>query len=200
MCGPKDVNASCTYVGTDVERERPHTQFCSVDRRARRVCVCDLKGTSSSVLAAFTWALTWNEKAPAQFRADCVAMSSSSGDDVQAQLATLFGIENVRIRKTNTTPPRVSVIDVISMISRKKHDAQWTVFFEMRLPKCHYVRNVRTSGTSECQERQNVRNVRMSGIGEIAETFVQLSKYVDNPKSGKASCGQAPCARSPPAC
>ena len=165
MCGPKDVSASCTYVGTDVERERPYTQFCSVDRRVRRVCVCDLKGTSSSVLAAFTWALTWNEKAPAQFCADCVAMSSSSGDDVQAQLATLFGIGNVRIRKTSTTPPRVSVIDVISMISRKKHDAQWTVCFEMRLPKCPYVinvRNVRMSGTSECQERQNVRDRRDS--------------------------------------
>ena len=41
-------------------------------------------------------------------------MAGPSGDDVPTQLATLLGKEGVQIRKTEETPPRASVIDVIS--------------------------------------------------------------------------------------
>ena len=46
-------------------------------------------------------------------------MAGSSGDDVPTQLATLLGKEVVQIRKTEETPPRVSVIDVISAFMGK---------------------------------------------------------------------------------
>ena len=45
------------------------------------------------------------------------SMAASSGDDIPAQLAALLGNKSVRIRKTDETPPRVSVVDVISAIS-----------------------------------------------------------------------------------
>jgi len=44
-------------------------------------------------------------------------MAASSGDDVPAQLATLLGRETMEIRRTEDTPPRVSVIDVASIIT-----------------------------------------------------------------------------------
>ena len=56
---------------------------------------------------------------------DCVsstaisAMASSSGDDVPTQLAALLGRDIARIRKTNQTPPRVSVMDVVQAITGK---------------------------------------------------------------------------------
>ena len=37
--------------------------------------------------------------------------------DIPRQLAALLGRQTVRIRKTDETPPRISVIDVISAIS-----------------------------------------------------------------------------------
>ncbi len=46
-------------------------------------------------------------------------MAGSSEDDIPTQLATLLGRDVVRIRKTDATPPRVSVIDVISMFTAK---------------------------------------------------------------------------------
>ena len=47
------------------------------------------------------------------------AMASSSGDDVPTQLAALLGRNIARIRKTDQTPPRVSVIDVVQAITGK---------------------------------------------------------------------------------
>ena len=44
-------------------------------------------------------------------------MAASSGDDVPTQLAALLGREVVHIRKTNETPPRISVIDVVEAIT-----------------------------------------------------------------------------------
>ena len=47
------------------------------------------------------------------------AMAASSGDGIPAQLAALLGHPVKRIRITDETPPRVSVVDVISAITRK---------------------------------------------------------------------------------
>ena len=44
-------------------------------------------------------------------------MAASSGDDIPTQLAALLGKETVQIRKTNETPPRVSVIDTIAAVT-----------------------------------------------------------------------------------
>ena len=45
-------------------------------------------------------------------------MAASSGDDILAQLAALLGRESVcQIRKTDTVPPRISVIDVVEAIT-----------------------------------------------------------------------------------
>ena len=46
-------------------------------------------------------------------------MAASSGDDIPRQFAALLGRKVVRIRKTDETPPRVSIIDVISAITGK---------------------------------------------------------------------------------
>ena len=53
-------------------------------------------------------------------------MAASSGDDVPTQLAALLGREIARIRKTNQTPPKVSVIDVVQAITGKdaRHAAE----------------------------------------------------------------------------
>ena len=53
-------------------------------------------------------------------------MAASSGDDIPTQLGTLLGREIARIRKTNQTPPRVSVIDVVQAITGKdaRHAAE----------------------------------------------------------------------------
>ena len=46
-------------------------------------------------------------------------MAASSADGVPTQLAALLGREAMQIRKTNDTPPWVSVIDVTVMITGK---------------------------------------------------------------------------------
>ena len=53
-------------------------------------------------------------------------MATSSGDDVPTQLAALLGRETVRIRTTDGTPPKISVIDVISAVTGKdaRHAAE----------------------------------------------------------------------------
>ena len=51
-------------------------------------------------------------------------MAASSGDDVPTQLAALLGRGTVQIRKTNETPPRISIIDVaIAVTGKTHHDA-----------------------------------------------------------------------------
>ena len=52
------------------------------------------------------------------------AMAASSGDDVPTQLAALLSREILRIRKTDETPPRVSIIDVVMAVTGgSQHDA-----------------------------------------------------------------------------
>ena len=51
-------------------------------------------------------------------------MAAFSGDDIPTQLAALLGKETVQIRKTNESPPRISVIDVaIAVTGKTHHDA-----------------------------------------------------------------------------
>ena len=51
-------------------------------------------------------------------------MAASSGDDIPTQLAALLGRRTVQIRKTNETPPRISIIDVaIAVTGKIHHDA-----------------------------------------------------------------------------
>ena len=63
-------------------------------------------------------------------------MTASSGDDVPTQLATLLGKELVQIRKTDGTPPWVSVIDVAVLITGKdaKKAAQDVATVKERFP------------------------------------------------------------------
>ena len=46
-------------------------------------------------------------------------MAASSGDGIPAQLVVLLGHPVKRIRITDETPPRISIIDVIATISGK---------------------------------------------------------------------------------
>ncbi len=51
-------------------------------------------------------------------------MAASAADDIPAQLAALFGKDVVQIRKTDQTPPRVSLIDVAVAITG--HDSRYS--------------------------------------------------------------------------
>ena len=52
------------------------------------------------------------------------AMAATSRDDIPRQLAALLGRESVcQIRKTDTVPPQISVIDVAATITGKSQDA-----------------------------------------------------------------------------
>ena len=64
-------------------------------------------------------------------------MAASSGDDIPAQLAALLGNKSVRIRKTDETPPRISVIDVATLVTGKhaRKAAQDVGFVKERYPE-----------------------------------------------------------------
>ena len=46
-------------------------------------------------------------------------MAASSADDIPTQLAVLLGRQTVHIRKTDEDPPRISIIDVIAVVTGK---------------------------------------------------------------------------------
>ena len=99
------------------------------------------------------------------------AMAASSGDDILAQLAALLGRESVcHIRKTDTVPPQVSVIDVAAAITGKSHDAAAQDFRRMskKYPdvsaKCTDVKFPDARGR-QGQQKTKVTNVR--GIVEV---------------------------------
>ena len=49
-------------------------------------------------------------------------MAASSTDDIPTQLAALLGKRAVQVRKTDETPPRISVIDVATLCHRQKYE------------------------------------------------------------------------------
>ena len=66
-----------------------------------------------------------------------VAMVASSGGDILAQLTALLGKEAARIRKTEEEPPRISVIDVATLVTGKdaRKAAQDVGFMKNRYPE-----------------------------------------------------------------
>ena len=64
-------------------------------------------------------------------------MAASSGGDILAQLAALLGKEAVRIRKTEEERPRISVIDVATLVTGKdaRKAAQDVGFVKNRDPE-----------------------------------------------------------------
>ena len=64
-------------------------------------------------------------------------MVTSSGGDILAQLAALLGKEAVRIRKTEEERPRISVIDVATLVTGKdaRKAAQDVGFVKTRYPE-----------------------------------------------------------------
>ena len=65
------------------------------------------------------------------------AAPPSSGGDIPAKLAALLGNKSVRIRKTDETPPRISVIDVATLVTGKhaRKAAQDVGFVKERYPE-----------------------------------------------------------------
>ena len=66
-------------------------------------------------------------------------MAASSGDDIKTQLANILGRPLARIgqiRKTDETPPRISVIDVVIVITGKnpRNAARDVGFLKERYP------------------------------------------------------------------
>ena len=64
-------------------------------------------------------------------------MAASSGDDIPTQLATLLGYPVKRIRITDEEPPRISVIDLATAITKKdaNHAAQDVGYVKERHPE-----------------------------------------------------------------
>ena len=63
-------------------------------------------------------------------------MAASSGDGIPAQLAALLGHPVKRIRITDETPPRISVIDVATAITVKHvRNAARTLYSCKRSPQ-----------------------------------------------------------------
>lgn len=93
-------------------------------------------------------------------------MAGSSGDDIPKQLAALLGRETVRIRKTDETPPRISVIDVVQAITGKdaRHAAQEVRAICSRYPEVDQIL-VHFLFRGQGQRRTYVTSVR--GIVEI---------------------------------
>ena len=63
-------------------------------------------------------------------------MATSSRDDIPTQLAALFGYPIKRIRITDEAPPRISVIDLATAITKKdaNHAAQDVGYVKERHP------------------------------------------------------------------
>ena len=63
-------------------------------------------------------------------------MAASSGDGIPAQLAALLGHPVKRIRITDETPPRISVIDVATAITGKhvRNAARDVLFVQAKHP------------------------------------------------------------------
>ena len=66
-----------------------------------------------------------------------VSMAASSGDGIPAQLAALLGHPVKRIRITDETPPRISVIDVATAITGKhvRNAARDVLFIQEKHPE-----------------------------------------------------------------
>ena len=67
-------------------------------------------------------------------------MGDGPGDDIRAQLATLLGKPRGsigQVRKTGETPPRISVIDVATLVTGKdaRKAAQDVGFLKTRYPE-----------------------------------------------------------------
>ena len=90
-----------------------------------------------------------------------------ASDGIPAQLAALLGHPVKRIRITDETPPRVSVVDVISAITRKSANEAAEQLrrlierypdvkancFDVKFPKGKYEKRVKRGGRREIGDR-----------------------------------------------
>ena len=104
-------------------------------------------------------------------------MAAAVGDDVPAQLALLLGRDAVRIRTTTDAPPRVSVIDVISMITGKdaNHAAEQLRRLVIQNPdvnsNCVYVKFADVRG------RKGQKETPAAGARGIVEVIMLLQGH-----------------------
>jgi len=100
-------------------------------------------------------------------------MAACSGDDVPAQLSALLGTVAVQIRKTDESPPRASVIDVIMAITGKNanHSAEALRDLTSRYPSIHdKIADFRFRG-------QGQRNTSVSDASGIVEIVLLLGGH-----------------------
>ena len=80
-------------------------------------------------------------------------MAAPSGDDIPAQLAALLGRDAVQIRKTDESPPRISIIDVARAITG--HNADYSSL-AVRNVCDQYPKSVEKSRTSNSRAEASV--------------------------------------------
>ena len=92
-------------------------------------------------------------------------MAASSGGDILAQLAALLGKEAVRIRKTEEERPRISVIDVATLVTGKdaRKAPQDVGFVKNRYPEV-----ARNLGLFKCSGRAQ-RNTPVATCRGVVE-------------------------------
>ena len=101
-------------------------------------------------------------------------MAASSWDNIPEQLAALLGREAKQIRKTEEKPPRVSVIDVISMITGKvaRHAAE-----QLQRLICHYPEVAANCGLLKFPGRRQ-RDTQVADVRGIVDVIMLLPGHI----------------------
>ena len=167
-------DSGCSSTAVAETTCKPHEAFRRrrpPGRPSRRLAAAVPRPKGECLVLQFDWS---NVSGPSGAFAQR-SMAAAPGDDIQQQLATLLGRKSVgQIRKTNTTPPQISVVDVAAAITGKSHDAAAQDFRRMseRYPdvsaKCTDVKFVDSRG------RRGQRNTKATDVRGIVEVVMLL--------------------------
>ena len=97
-------------------------------------------------------------------------MAAPSGDDIPAQLAALLGRDAVQIRKTDESPPRISIIDVARAIAG--HNADYSSLAVRNV--CDQYPDVRDKITDFKFKGRGQRATPVTGVHGIIEVVMLL--------------------------
>ena len=92
-------------------------------------------------------------------------VAASSGDDIPAQLAALLGKAAVYIRKTDETPPRISVIDAVAAITGRNAHRSAEIIREL--------------GARYPEVNDNIVNLLFPGRGQRSTPVTDAKGIVD---------------------
>jgi len=104
-------------------------------------------------------------------------MGDGSGDDVRAQLAALLGKPLARIgqiRKTDENPPRISVIDVVSIVASLNGNNAAMTFARLKDEHPDLTTNCGQVKFTDCKGRKGNRGTPVTNVRGIVEITMLL--------------------------